>query len=93
MNERVSEHLTVLTNLWWPGVAEHVLSGVDFRSMCLALNEEEIQERVVTLEKKRFGDCLPVAGGDREERLAELVRVATGGDVDRIGHWIKNVAS
>lgn len=91
--ERVGEHLAVLSNLWCPWFVEHVLGGVDLRSTFLELNEEEIQERLGQLRRKRFGECLPVAAGDREERLAELVSVAASDDVEGVAQWTEKVAT
>lgn len=91
--ERVGEHLAVLGNLWCPWFVEHVLDGVDLRAAFLGLDEEEIQERLGTLRQKRFGESLPVAACERENRLAELVRVAAGDDVEEIAEWTENVVA
>lgn len=85
--------MAVLGNLWCPWFVEHVLDGVDLRAAFLGLNEDEIQARLETLRQKRFGESLPVAACEREDRLAELVRVAAGDDVERIVEWTENVVA
>lgn len=91
--ERVGKHLTVFSNRWCPWSVEHVLDFVDIRAVFFRLNEAEIQVRLGTLRQKRFGESLPVAAGDREDRMVELVRLAAGDYLERISQWIQNVAS
>lgn len=54
-----------------------MLNGVDIR-IAFVGSKEEMQELSGTLRQKRFGECLPEAAGDREDRQAKLISVAAG---------------